>query len=950
MKFLCRKKLALVFALALMFVFTLGVNTSFASQKHWADKEMNEWNTKGLLKGDENGNFRADDSITRAEFMALVNRMQNYTQKSDDISQYKDINSNDWYYDTVSIALKAAYIKGVSSDMINPNASITREEAMAIITRISGAKKDNQAYLYAKDSDKVSDWAREDVSTCIKQGFISGNQGKIKPLANITRAEAVVMLNRKLTDSRTFALAGEYDLDNQKVENIMILADGISLKNADVKSDLTINKSLEDGNLNLENINVAKNLYAYGGGENSIYFNSVRVDGSLIVKKLGGKIRIVVKGNSKSKLTVLQSGAIIVNQNKDGRTFEEITIPKDIVDSEKIELIGFFEKVENFAKDINLKLDGSIKELKSAETMRVDGKVKIDKIDKDKDVKVIINDKEKANDSKKEEKTSSSSSSPRRSRGGSSPSSSGNSSSNTDTSTDASTKTEIKDDNKKDNIDGKDDKKEEDDDKKDKEEDAKDIDNDKDYIDPRFADGYPKLKMEDEKRFIYVKLKENPTKPLELFVKSLRYRDNDKKTSPLSVVYGYASEKNPFLQSVLYKKLESNEEYKIDLKETYYSTDPDYCYEFVLRENEKDLGKVTKLFIDNETEKELDTRAPKLSSDWTDFLIYMNNEKSEIRLYFDEELKEDSIPDASDFNLSNGKVDEVKEIKNIEGWHYGMLILKVSDITNVDGLKISYSPNKDDTKKLQDKASPNSNFVESFSDIKIKTAKLKLDNVKSSLDRKHLVFVLEDILYSDSRIEFDIKGQKDYPHSFSWNECIYYFNLNSAFLNEGLKIKATDNKEIVDIAGNKYTDLVFDINKDFTVDYVEKLNLEDKAIFKDDEITIKSSKRALYNKDQIGAFFRLKIDGKEYRLQNGMNYSRDNSINFGSYFRFTKEYDYYTQYILPKLKNALNNGKEVLLVYDTNYFDCDSEYYLRNEVFEEYIPRGETKTWVVTKE
>ena len=41
---------------------------------HWAQTQLNTWVNKGLISGFPDETFRPNNSITRAEFMALVNR------------------------------------------------------------------------------------------------------------------------------------------------------------------------------------------------------------------------------------------------------------------------------------------------------------------------------------------------------------------------------------------------------------------------------------------------------------------------------------------------------------------------------------------------------------------------------------------------------------------------------------------------------------------------------------------------------------------------------------------------------------------------------------------------------------------------------------------------------------------------------------------------------------
>ncbi len=41
---------------------------------HWAEKDINELSEMGIVLGDEKGNFRPDDKITRAEAAVMIRR------------------------------------------------------------------------------------------------------------------------------------------------------------------------------------------------------------------------------------------------------------------------------------------------------------------------------------------------------------------------------------------------------------------------------------------------------------------------------------------------------------------------------------------------------------------------------------------------------------------------------------------------------------------------------------------------------------------------------------------------------------------------------------------------------------------------------------------------------------------------------------------------------------
>ena len=92
---------------------------------HWAEDIIKENIAAGNLKGDAKGAINPDSSITRAEFIAIVNRILGLTKESDKVSNFKDVKKNAWYRSEVAKALEAGYITGISADMMGPLKTIT---------------------------------------------------------------------------------------------------------------------------------------------------------------------------------------------------------------------------------------------------------------------------------------------------------------------------------------------------------------------------------------------------------------------------------------------------------------------------------------------------------------------------------------------------------------------------------------------------------------------------------------------------------------------------------------------------------------------------------------------------------------------------------------------------------------------------------------------------------
>ncbi|CEO21250.1 IdeS/Mac family cysteine endopeptidase [Paraclostridium sordellii] len=163
---------------------------------HWAKKEINQFISSGYVNGYEDNTFRPDNSITRAEFVKLVNKYFGFNSKEE--INFSDINTNDWYYNDICIASKAGYINGYEDKTFRPNKTITREEVSKILISIKN-KQDN---VYDKlnkypDKSKVSNWAKPYVEGAIEQGYLKGNDlGFLNPTNNITRAESITILSR----------------------------------------------------------------------------------------------------------------------------------------------------------------------------------------------------------------------------------------------------------------------------------------------------------------------------------------------------------------------------------------------------------------------------------------------------------------------------------------------------------------------------------------------------------------------------------------------------------------------------------------------------------------------------------------------------------------------------------------------------------------------------------
>ena len=356
--------LMLVLSIALSMCLVSSAGEINELKGHWAEETLNEWIQLGLLKGDNHGKYNPDSKITRAEFMALVNRVMNYTAKSDSIRDFIDVSADKWYYNDASIALAAGYIKGTSGNTMSPDEPITREQAITIISRIKGVKQDGDTSVLslAGDASKISSWAAASIAGAIHAGLVTGSNGNINPSTNATRCEATVLLDRVRTDTRMYYFAGTYGPESgtESANNIIIASSGITLQNITINNNLEISKTVGQGEATLNNVVVRGDLLVNGGGKNSLYFTDVTVEGGIVVRRDdAGIVRIVVSGNSNVNAVILESGAILITQNIAGEGIKEVTIPADFLGNNPVELIGQFNTVTNARANANIILSNA---------------------------------------------------------------------------------------------------------------------------------------------------------------------------------------------------------------------------------------------------------------------------------------------------------------------------------------------------------------------------------------------------------------------------------------------------------------------------------------------------------------------------------------------------------------------------------------------------------------
>lgn len=138
-------------------------------------------------------------NITRAEVATIFFRLltdearDQFWSTSNNLS---DVTADAWYNNAVSTMVNAGIIQGYEDGTFRPNNNITRAEFAAIASRFMSSGYDVEEDLF---TDIAAHWARESINDAAMAKWISGYpDGTFLPDKAITRAEAVTLVNNVL--------------------------------------------------------------------------------------------------------------------------------------------------------------------------------------------------------------------------------------------------------------------------------------------------------------------------------------------------------------------------------------------------------------------------------------------------------------------------------------------------------------------------------------------------------------------------------------------------------------------------------------------------------------------------------------------------------------------------------------------------------------------------------
>lgn len=149
---------------------------------HWAENHITFASARGLFRGVSSDLFDPNAPMTRAMFVQVLSRIEGENLSAYITSRFTDVPDNRWYTAAVEWAAESGLVSGVGSGRFDPEANITREQMARMLVRYMEHRQFPLTSNNASafyDEADISAWALDSVSALNHAGILRGKPGNL---------------------------------------------------------------------------------------------------------------------------------------------------------------------------------------------------------------------------------------------------------------------------------------------------------------------------------------------------------------------------------------------------------------------------------------------------------------------------------------------------------------------------------------------------------------------------------------------------------------------------------------------------------------------------------------------------------------------------------------------------------------------------------------------------
>lgn len=157
------------------------------------------------MNGTDKTTFSPDLTTTRGMIVTILYRLEGEPYVSGDCS-FEDVKAGSYYENAIIWAEANGIVSGYGNGNFGPDDPITREQMAVILYRYAKYKDmdlsagENTELLSYNDAADISDYALAAMKWVCGEKIMQGNNGKLTPGDNATRAQAAAILHRFCKD------------------------------------------------------------------------------------------------------------------------------------------------------------------------------------------------------------------------------------------------------------------------------------------------------------------------------------------------------------------------------------------------------------------------------------------------------------------------------------------------------------------------------------------------------------------------------------------------------------------------------------------------------------------------------------------------------------------------------------------------------------------------------
>lgn len=346
---------------------------------HWGAKAVDRWSGVGVLRGDQFGNFRPEDRMTRAEFATMLVNLMGYTVKAENI--YADVSADAWYADAILKVTAAGVMQGDGTNA-TPEAPITRQEAAVMLCRALNLKPSDNVTTNFVDSGDIADWAKSAVAALAERGMVQGmGNNDFQPVRDINRASVAQMVSNMIS---SYVIEDGATVTGEQKGLVIVAADDVKIEDATLAEALIVAPKAVDATVTLAGGTKAADVVVAAEGakvvvEKDASAASIALDAPKASAEVAGKADSIDANADDVAVTVDKDAAVKdVNVNGEGA---------DVTVAGKVDNVTVADTAKD--TDITVEQGATVDKVdNSAEGTSIDGKGKIANLASDKDVEL----------------------------------------------------------------------------------------------------------------------------------------------------------------------------------------------------------------------------------------------------------------------------------------------------------------------------------------------------------------------------------------------------------------------------------------------------------------------------------------------------------------------------------------------------------------------------------